>query len=67
MQDLIIGSVAILWGVIILVLRNELQGFAKPGGQGFRNAEFLRVALVVAGIAVIAVGVAIILLHALRS
>ncbi len=67
MQDLIVGGVAIVWGIIILALRKELEGFAKPGGQGFRNAEFLRIVVVVAGIAVIGVGVAIILVHALRG
>ena len=65
MQDIIIGGVAIVWGILVLAFRRELQELAKPGGRGFRNAEFLRVAIIVAGIAIIGVGVTIILVRAL--
>lgn len=65
MQDTIIGGVAIVWGILVLAFRNELRELAKPGGRGFRNPEFLRVAIVVGGIAIICAGVAIILGRAL--
>ena len=65
MQDIIIGGVAIVWGILVLAFRRELKELAKPGGRGFRNAEFLRVAIVVAGLAIIGAGAAIILVRAL--
>ncbi len=65
MQDYIIGGLAIFWGVLILALRAEFQGFARVGGHGFRDADFLRVAVVVAGIAVIGAGLALVLVRAL--
>ncbi len=66
MQDFIIGGVAIVWGIVMLYLRKELMGFARPGAQGLRSEGFLRVSPVIAGIAVIAAGVALIVVRALN-
>jgi hypothetical protein len=60
-DEVIMGSLAMIMGVILLFMRREILGFAREGGRGLRDRRVI-VMLLSAGIVfLLAGGVAIII------
>ena len=64
-QEVIIGAVAIIWGVILLVMRPELLELSREGGKGLRDRRILNAVLITAIILLPIAGAAIILVRGL--
>ena len=64
-EEVIIGGMAILWGIILLAMRHEILEFSREGGKGLRNREVINVLVIVAAIFLTAGGIAIILIRGL--
>ncbi len=62
-EALIMGGIAVIWGVIVFFVRPQILEFSREGGRGLRNRKVLN-ALVIAAIAFLcAGGIAVILLR----
>jgi len=64
-EEMIIGIVAVIWGVILLVMRPELLELSREGGRGLRDRRILNAVLIAAIIFLPIAGMAIILLRGL--
>jgi len=64
-EEMIIGIVAVIWGVILLVMRPELLELSREGGKGLRDRRILNAVLIAAIIFLPIAGMAIILLRGL--
>jgi|GEM_PF-1161908 len=64
-EEVIIGAVAIIWGVILLVMRPELLELSREGGKGLRDRRILNAVLIAATILLPIAGVTIILVKGL--
>lgn len=62
---MIIGGMAILWGIILLVMRREILELSREGGKGLRNRKVINALVVAAIVFLPAAGIAIILLRGL--
>lgn len=63
-EELIIGSAAIIWAVLLLAMRGEILELSREGGRGFRNRKILN-SLVIAAIILLPIAGALII--ALRA
>ncbi len=45
-ENIILGSVCIIWGCIVIAARKELYGLARENGHGLRDIRILRPLLV---------------------
>jgi hypothetical protein len=64
-EEIIMASLAIIWGVVLIFMRPEILEFSREGGRGLRDRRFIN-ALVIAAIAFLIVGgVVIIILRVL--
>ncbi|MDY6794771.1 MAG: hypothetical protein SWK76_05765 [Actinomycetota bacterium] len=61
LEELIIGVAAIIWGVILLAMRQEILELSREGGRGLRNRKILN-AVLIAGIVLLPITGAIIIL-----
>lgn len=59
-EELIIGGLAVAWGIILLCARNEILGLAREGGRGLRNRKVIAVLIAAAVAFLFAGGAAII-------
>ena len=64
-EEVIIGAVAIIWGVILLFMRPELLELSREGGKGLRDRRILNAVLIAAIIFLPIAGVTIILVRGL--
>lgn len=64
-EEVIIGGMAILWGIILLVMRREILELSREGGKGLRNRKVINALVVAAIVFLPAAGIAIILLRGL--
>ena len=64
-EEVIIGAVAIIWGLILLVMRPELLELSREGGRGLRDKRTLNAVLITAIILLPIAGVTIILVRGL--
>ena len=62
-EEVIIGCMAILWGIILLVMRREVLQLAREGGRGLRNRKVINVLVTSAIVFLPAAGIAIILIR----
>lgn len=61
-EEVIIGSLAIVWGIILFFMRTEILELSREGGKGLRNRKVINVLLVSAIIFLFAGGAMIIIL-----
>ena len=54
-EEVIIGALAIAWGILLLCARREILGFAREGGRGLRNRKVIA-ALIAAAVALLFAG-----------
>ena len=64
-EEVIIGSMAIFWGVVLLFNRTEILGFAREGGRGLRNRRVINALAIAAVIFLLLGGIAVILIRGL--
>ena len=64
-EEVIIGGMAILWGIILLVMRREILEFSHEGGRGLRNRKVINALVITGVIFLTAGGIAIILIRGL--
>ena len=64
-EEVIIGGMAILWGIILLAMRREILEFSREGGKGLRNREVINALVITGVIFLTAGGIAIILIRGL--
>jgi hypothetical protein len=64
-DEVIIGTLAIVWGIVLLFMRPEILELGRDGGRGLRNRKVIN-ALVIAAIILLPIGgIAIILVRGL--
>jgi len=61
----IVGGLAIIWGVILIFMRPQILDFSRAGGKGLRNRKILGALVIAAIVLLSAGGLAIILLRGL--
>jgi hypothetical protein len=64
-EEVIIGAVAILWGVILLVMRREMLELSREGGKGLRNRKVINILVITAVIFLFAAGITVIIVGGL--
>jgi hypothetical protein len=64
-EEIIIGAVAILWGVILLLMRREVLELSREGARGLRNRKVINILVVAAAIFLFAAGITVILVRGL--
>jgi hypothetical protein len=64
-EGVVIASVAVIWGVILLVMRPQILEFSREGGRGLRDRKVINALVITAATALIAAGIAIILSNVL--
>jgi hypothetical protein len=64
-EAVIIGGIAILWGIILLAMRHEILEFSREGGRGLRNRKVINLVVVAASVFLLAGGIAIITIRGL--
>lgn len=57
------GTIAIIWGPVLLLMRGELLGFAREGGRGLRDRRVINTLVLSASLLLPAGGMALILLR----
>ncbi|NPV59432.1 MAG: hypothetical protein HPY75_07190 [Actinobacteria bacterium] len=62
-DDIIMGTIAIIWGPVLLLMRGELLGFAREGGRGLRDRRVINTLVLSASLLLPAGGMALILLR----
>ena len=60
-EEVIIGGLAVIWGVILLFARPHILEFSLPGGKGLRDRRVLGTLVITAAVLLMAGGVAMIL------
>jgi hypothetical protein len=62
-EEVIIGGVALIWGVILLFTRREILEFSREEGKGLRNRTVINALAITAIVFLFVGGVAIILIR----
>lgn len=64
-DEVIIGCLAVVWGIILLFMRPQILEFSRQGGRGLRNRKVINALVVTAVVFLFIGGVAIILIRGL--
>lgn len=64
-DEIIIGGAAVIWGILLLVMRPEILKSAREGGKGLRNPRVLDILLKAAIVLLPTSGLAVILVRGL--
>ncbi|MBN2026572.1 MAG: hypothetical protein JW854_07435 [Actinobacteria bacterium] len=59
-EAMIMGGLAVIWGVILFFMRPQVLEFAREGGRGLRDRKVLNVLVIVAIVFLLSGGIAII-------
>ena len=64
-EAMIMGGLAVIWGVILFFMRPQVLEFAREGGRGLRDRSILNVVVIAAVAFLISGGIVIIVLMGL--
>lgn len=64
MEELVLGILAVAWGILLWVMRPELLTFAHEGGRGLRDRRVINVLVISAAILLPLGGLALIAFRA---
>ena len=64
-EEVIIGGLAIIWGVVLSFARPQILEFSRAGGKGLRDRGVLNALVITAAVLLVAGGAAVILLRGL--
>ena len=54
------GSLAVIWGIILVFMRREILGLSREGGKGLRNRSVINGLVIIAVVFLILGGIFII-------
>lgn len=60
-EALIMGVIAVIWGVVLCFVRPQILDFAREGGKGLRNRSILNVVVIAATALLLGGGSAVIM------
>jgi hypothetical protein len=60
-EGVVIACVAVIWGVILLVMRPQILEFSREGGKGLRDRKVINALVITAATALTVAGVTIVL------
>ena len=61
-DQIIMGSLAVIWGIVLFFMRPQILEFSREGGRGFRDKRVINALVITAIIFLIPCGLVIIIL-----
>jgi hypothetical protein len=59
-EGVVIGGVAVIWGVMLFSMRSQMLEFSREGGKGLRNRRVINALVMAAVLFLLAAGIAVI-------